>query len=87
MDVLSSFVKFNQIHYSDICHIYVFIYSFFFFLFFFFVITLNVPTLSHESSTLETMPSISDPNLFIAGGISPSTAYKTRIIYYYYILI
>ena len=34
MDVLSSFVKFNQIHYSDICNIYVFIYSFFCFLFF-----------------------------------------------------
>ena len=35
MDVLSSFVKFNQIHYSDICHIYVFIYSFFVFFVFF----------------------------------------------------
>ena len=29
-----------------------------------------------NNATLETMPSISDPTLFI-GGISPSTAYKT----------
>ena len=74
MVVLSSFVKFNKIHYSEISVI--FMYLFIHLIFFFILITLNVPTLSHESSTLETMPSISDPTLFI-GGISPSTAYKT----------
>ena len=82
MLVSSSFVMFNKIHYSDISVIFMYLFFHFIFLFIFHFNyrTLNVPTL--ESSTLETMPSISDPTLFIAGGISPSTAYKTIIIYY-----
>ena len=45
MVVLSSFVKFNKIHYSDISVMFMYLFILFFFFSFFILMTLNVPTL------------------------------------------